>query len=439
MVNAFIQHIGSKSLLIPSKTYLLACSGGLDSVCLGELISLASIPFEVAHMNFQLRGKESDEDEAFVLQWAESKQVAVHTKHTDARSYAAEFGISTQMAARELRYRWFEEIRSTRNLEGILLAHQEDDQIETIFLNLLRGTGIEGLYGMADRRGKLIRPLLPFSRKNLADFAQENNLKWREDSSNAKLDYKRNKLRHQVLPAVYDFAPDAKSNLQTSLGRLTDTGKAYTSLVAQWLSAQVHDEEGIQSISIQALMQMQGTVSIIYFWLRSYGFNSNQAQDIYEAMLSHEAGKLFESIAYSVNIDREKIFLAPVFEKFNSIQLLEQDIQFSLPEGNFDIVKIDSPIPLDQKKENAMLDLERLNFPLTIRTWELGDRFTPLGMKSTKKISDFLIDLKVPLLKKQAIKVLISDQNIAWVIGYRIADWAKTSAATRKVLYLKKN
>jgi tRNA(Ile)-lysidine synthase len=426
-------------LLKPSKTYLLACSGGLDSICLGELISLASIPFEVAHMNFQLRGKESDEDEAFVLQWSESKQVAIHTKHTDATSYAAEFGISTQMAARELRYRWFEEIRSTRNLEGILLAHHEDDQIETIFLNLLRGTGIEGLYGMADRRGKLIRPLLPFSRKNLADFAQENNLKWREDSSNAKLDYKRNKLRHQVLPAVYDFAPDAKSNLQTSLGRLTDTGKAYTSLVAQWLSSQVLDEDGIQSISIQALMQMQGTVSIVYFWLRSYGFNSNQAQDIYEAIVSREAGKLFESIEYSVNVDREKIFLAPVFERFNSIQLSEQDIQFSLPEGNFDIIKIDSPIPLDQKKENAMLDLEQLNFPLTIRTWELGDRFTPLGMKSTKKISDFLIDLKVPLLKKQAIKVLVSDQNIAWVIGYRIADWAKTSAATRKVLYLKKN
>jgi tRNA(Ile)-lysidine synthase len=439
MVNAFIQHIGSKSLLNSSKTYLLACSGGLDSICLGELLTSASIPFEVAHMNFKLRGQESDEDEAFVYQWANSKQAIIHIKHTDAKSYSLEFGISTQMAARELRYRWFEEIRSTRNLEGILLAHHQDDQIETIFLNLLRGTGIEGLYGMADRRGRLIRPLLPFSRKNLEEFAKKNELTWREDSSNTKLDYKRNKLRHQVLPAVYDFAPDAKSNLQTSLGRLTDTGKAYTSLVAQWLSSQIIDKDGVQSISIKALMQMQGTVSIIYFWLRSYGFNSNQAQDIYEAMLTGEAGKLFESAAYSVNVDREKIFLAPVFEKFNSIQLSEQDIQFTLPEGSFDIVKLDSPVPLDQKKENAMLDLEQLSYPLTIRTWELGDRFTPLGMKSTKKISDFLIDLKVPLLKKQEIKVLVSDQNIAWVIGYRIADWAKTSAATRKVLYLKKN
>ncbi len=439
MVNAFIQQIDSKSLLNSSKTYLLACSGGLDSICLGELISLASIPFEVAHMNFQLRGTESDEDEAFVRQWAKSKQVAIHTKHSDTRSYAAEFGISTQMAARELRYRWFEEILSTRNLEGILLAHHEDDQMETVFLNLLRGTGIDGLYGMADRKGKLIRPLLPFSRKNLEDFARENHLNWREDSSNAKLDYKRNKLRHQVLPAIYDFAPDAKSNLQTSLGRLTDTGKAYTSLVAQWLSGQILDEDGVQFISIQALLQMQGTVSILYFWLRSYGFNSSQAQDIYEAMRSGEAGKLFESTEYSVNVDRDNVFLAPVFKKFDSIQLSKQDIQFELPDGIFDIIKLDNPVPLDQKKENAMLDLEQLEFPLTIRTWELGDRFTPLGMKSTKKISDFLIDLKVPLLKKQDVKVLVSGDDIAWVIGYRIADWAKTSAATRKVLYLKKN
>lgn len=439
MVNAFIQHIGSKSLLNSSKTYLLACSGGLDSICLGELLSSESIPFEVAHMNFQLRGHESDEDEAFVRLWAESKQTAIHTKHADARSYALEFGISTQMAARELRYRWFEEIRSSRNLEGILLAHHQDDQIETIFLNLLRGTGIEGLYGMADRRGKLIRPLLPFSRKNLEDFARANDLKWREDSSNGKLDYKRNKLRLQVLPAIYNFASDAKYNLQTSLSRLTDTGKAYTSLVEQWLSVQVIDKEGVQSISIQALLQMQGTVSIIYFWLRSYGFNSSQAQDIYEAIITGEAGKLFESSAYSVNVDRDKIFLAPVFKKFDSIQLSEQDIQFVLPEGHFDIVKLESPVALDQKKENAMLDLEQLNFPLTIRTWELGDRFTPLGMKNAKKISDFLIDLKVPLMKKQAVKVLLSGQDIAWVIGYRIADWAKTSAATRKVLYLKKN
>lgn len=438
MVNAFIQHIGSKSLLNSSKTYLLACSGGLDSICLGELLTSASIPFEVAHMNFQLRGQESDEDEAFVYQWASSKQVTIHVKHTDAKAYSSEFGISTQMAARELRYQWFEEIRSTRNLEGILLAHHEDDQIETIFLNLLRGTGIEGLYGMADRRGNLIRPLLPFSRKTLEDFAKSMELKWREDSSNAKLDYKRNKLRHQVLPAVYDFAGDAKSNLQSSLSRLTDTGKAFTSLIEHWLSTQVLHEDGIQSISIPALLEMQGTVSIIYFWLRSYGFNSNQAQDIYNALCKGESGKIFESTGYSINVDRDRIFLGPVFEKFDPIQLTVQDIEFFLPDGKYDIVKMDSLVFLDKKRENAMLDLEQLNYPLTIRNWELSDRFTPLGMKSTKKISDFLIDLKVPLMKKQAVKVLVSGEDIAWVIGYRIADWAKTSAATRKVLYLKK-
>jgi tRNA(Ile)-lysidine synthase len=439
MVNAFIQHIGSKSLLNPTKSYLLACSGGLDSICLGELLTLASIPFEVAHMNFQLRGKESEEDEAFVKQWANSKKVPIHIKHSATKEYADIYGLSTQMAARNLRYQWFEEVRINQNLEGILLAHHEDDQMETVFLNLFRGTGIEGLYGMADRRGKLIRPLLPFSRKDLEEFALENHLNWREDSSNSKLDYKRNKLRHLVLPAIYDFAPDAKSNLQTSLSRLTDTGKAFTSLVEQWLLSQILDEDGIQSLSIQALLQMQGAASIIYFWLRSFGFNSYQAQSIFAVIVQGEAGKIFESTEYSLNVDRERIFLGPIAKKFDSILIAEQDIQLALPEGNYDILKLDTPIALDQKKQNAMLDLERLSFPLIIRTWELGDRFTPLGMKSNKKISDFLIDLKVPLLKKREVKVLVSGQDVAWVIGYRIAEWAKMSSASRKVLYFKKN
>lgn len=438
MVNAFIQHIGSKTLLNPSKTYLLACSGGLDSICLGELLSLASVPFEVAHVNFQLRSEESDGDQNFVRNWAKEKNAVFHTIRVDTNSVAEKRGISTQMAAREIRYDWFEEICTERNLEGIVLAHHQDDQLETVFLNLLRGTGIEGIYGMADRRGKLIRPLLPFSRKELEEFALSQHLIWREDSSNSKLDYKRNKLRHAILPSLYDFAPDAKSNLLTSLTRLTDTGKAFTGLVENWLASHIQEIEGVQFLSIPSLLSTQGTVSIIYFWLRSYGFNSDQAQSIHESLQKGESGKLFESSTYLVNVDRDQVYLAPILEKFNPITFTAQDIQFSIPDGKFDILKLSTPSSIDTKKENAMLDLERLKFPLTIRTWEQGDRFIPLGMKSSKKVSDFLIDLKVPLLKKRDVKVLISDQEIAWVVGYRIADWAKTTAATREILYLKK-
>jgi tRNA(Ile)-lysidine synthase len=439
MVNAFIQHIGSKSLLNHSKNYLLACSGGLDSISLGELLIRAKIPFEVAHVNFNLRGTESQEDEKFVTEWAKTNEKKAHFYQADTLGFASKFHISTQMAAREIRYDWFEKIRSSQNLDGIILAHHQDDQLETIFLNLLRGTGIEGIYGMAEIRGYLIRPLLPFSRVEIEDFATNHQIQWREDSSNEKTDYKRNKLRHAILPDFFDFSADAKQNLITSFERLKDTGKAFTWLFDQWLKENIQTEEEIQSLPIDAIRQMTGAASLIYFWLRSYGFNSDQAQDIYEHTRDNEAGKIFKSNNYIINIDRDKILLSPLIAPFEPIQIDISDCDLQLPEGDYQILLKDPDRTPDSHRQNAMLDLERLTFPMTIRNLEIGDRFIPLGMRHSKKISDFLIDLKVPLLKKQSVKVLISDGEIAWVIGYRIADWVKITAATRKTLYFKKN
>lgn len=426
-------------MLIPTKTYLLACSGGLDSMSLAELLIRAEIPFEVAHVNFHLRGKESDDDEKFVRDWANSNSITVHFHQADTLEFAAESHISTQMAAREIRYEWFEKIRLARNLEGIILAHHQDDQIETIFLNLLRGTGIEGLYGMAERRGNLIRPLLSFSRDEIEMFAKQNKISWREDSSNQKTDYKRNKLRHDILPHLYSFSPDSKKSLITSFERLKDTGKAFSGLFDQWLKVNIKLDEGLQSLLIADILHVTGASSLIYFWLRSYGFNSDQSLDIYESIQKRESGKLFESGSHVLNIDREKLFLAPAIAPFEPIEVESTAIALQLPDIAYEILKIDSDLSIDSNRANAMLDLDRLAFPLTIRNWELGDKFIPLGMKSSKKISDFLIDLKVPMLKKPLVKVLISDGEIAWVIGYRIADWAKKTAATRKILYFKKS
>ncbi|SFU19605.1 tRNA(Ile)-lysidine synthase [Algoriphagus locisalis] len=438
MVEAFIRHIRNKSILDPSKTYLLASSGGMDSMCLGNLLTKAEIPFEIAHVNFQLRGEDSNQDEEFLRKWANSLGVPFHVHHADTYTFASERNISTQMAAREIRYDWFEKLRSERNLAGIIVAHHEDDQIETIVLNLLRGTGIEGIYGMSERRGWLIRPLLPFSRKEIQEFVLENKIEWREDSSNEKTDYKRNKLRHISLPALYSVADDAKSNLLNSFARLKDTGKAFTSLFENWKNEKIEESEGMQILSANDLLRTAGSSSLLYFWLRPYGFNSAQAQDILEACQFSESGKLFESSTHLLNIDRDQLILAPLPGEFDSISISENDIDFLLPEGKYELLKLENKVALDRNKQNAMLDLERLSFPLKIRTWQEGDRFIPLGMKNAKKISDFLIDLKVPVVKKRAVKVLISEGQIAWVIGHRIADWAKSTAATRKILYLKK-
>ncbi|WP_332912243.1 tRNA lysidine(34) synthetase TilS [Algoriphagus boritolerans] len=234
MLDIFRSHVSSKNLIDPQCTYLLACSGGMDSMCLGNLLTQAGISFEVAHLNFQLRGSESIGDEEFVRSWAKDHGLTFHLKQADTESYALARGISIQMAAREIRYAFFEEIRAAQNLHGILLAHHEDDQLETIFLNLLRGTGIEGVYGMADRKGWLIRPLLPFSRTDIQSFMELNQLKWRDDSSNNKSDYKRNNLRINGLPAIYNLEKDARKNLLTSFQRLKDTGKAFSGLFETW-------------------------------------------------------------------------------------------------------------------------------------------------------------------------------------------------------------
>ncbi len=438
MVDSFIRHISSKTLLNQTDTYLLACSGGLDSMCLANLLIQSEIKFEVAHVNFMLRGKESDEDEAFIKTWAKKHGKTLHLHQTETQKIASERGISTQMAARDIRYEWFETIRQNRNLAGIVLAHHEDDQLETIFLNLLRGTGIEGVYGMADRRGWLIRPLLPFSRQQILEYAKENKVAWREDSSNEKTDYKRNKLRHETLPAIYASSTDAKANLLTSFQRLKDTGKAFHGLFENWMNTTVSQKEGFQILPISSLISVNGAASLLYFWLRPYGFNSDQASAILQSCQNQEAGKLFQSQNYVVNVDREELILSKSVEKFQPISISENDVEFTLPEASYSLLKSTGSLQIQKSPTNASLDLERLSFPLEIRTWQEGDRFIPIGMKHHKKISDFLIDLKIPLIQKQSVKVLLSGDEIAWVIGYRIADWAKSTPATRQLIHFKK-
>lgn len=437
MIHAFIQHIREKSLLDPNKTYLLGCSGGLDSMALSHLLIDSSIPFEIAHVNFQLRGKESDEDEIFVSNWSKKQGKVFHLLRSDASQLAQQKQISIQMAAREIRYSFFEKLCKERYLEGIVVAHHEDDQLETIFLNLIRGTGLEGLSGMADRRGNLIRPLLPFSREKLSSWVKKESIAWREDSSNQKEDYLRNYLRHSVLPVLFASKEEAKSNLLNSLERIKDTGKAFGSLFEDWKNRNICEEGGYQTLNFEHFIKTSGANSLLFYWLRKFGFNSDQSSQILAACHAEEVGKVFHSSGYQVNIDRAQLIVGIRIDEFKAILIEKNDLILELPEVKYELIKMEKKAFLDKKSENAMLDLERLNFPLEVRTWKQGDKFIPLGMNHPKKISDFLIDLKVPLIKKEGVKVVLSEGKIAWVLGYRVADWAKTTVSTREVFYLK--
>jgi tRNA(Ile)-lysidine synthase len=438
MLEAFQSHIKTRSLITPASGYLLACSGGMDSMCLGDLLLRSGIIFEVAHVNFQLRGKASDEDQTFVQNWAERNKIPFHLKAAETEYYAKQRGISIQMAAREIRYAFFEETRAAQRLGGIILAHHEDDQLETVFLNLLRGTGIEGIYGMAERKGWLIRPLLNFSRAEIQRYMMQNQLAWREDSSNEKSDYKRNNLRINGLPSIFGLDSDARKNLLTSFQRLKDTGRAFGGLFEAWKKTNIKEDLPYQSLPFAAIQNQPGASTLIYFWLRPFGFNSDQALTVAEALDHPKPGLVFEGSGYVLHFDREELLLSQIQKNFDPILISENTTELVLPDGTYKLTREDYPCQLDKSPVNAQLDFSRLDFPVEVRDWKEGDKFVPLGMNSPKKISDFLIDIKVPLAKKKSIKVLLSGGEIAWVIGHRIADWAKVTPATQRILYFKK-
>jgi len=437
MFDNFLRHIRQKNLLDAEKTYLLAISGGMDSVVLSYLMRLAKIKFILAHCNFRLRGEESDGDEAFVRDWGKKIGAEVVVRYFDTLEYAQKEGISTQMAARDLRYHWFDSLVKERNLDGVAVAHHLDDQIETVLLNLMRGTGIEGLYGMAEKREKIIRPLLNFSKKELQAYASSVPITWREDSSNAKDVYKRNYLRNRVLPLIEENDEKAVGLMKMSFDRVKDTGRAFFHFFKDWMDHHLEVSDHYQMLPIAKLKQIPGYKSLIYYWLKDHGFNYFQAEDIAESIMSEVSGKLFYSRSAQLNIDRDYLILGIGAELVSSKHLNPEDKTFTVNGKTFS-VSIASLFQIDTRPFNAMLDLDSLSFPLEIRNWTEGDRFKPLGMKNYKKVSDFLIDLKIPLIQKNGIKLLCSGGEIAWIIGLRVDDRFKVTPVTRAVLHIKK-
>ena len=438
MLADFIRHIQEKNLLNLDQHYLLATSGGLDSTVLANLLKLSGFTFSMVHCNFDLRGEESEGDEVFIRNLAAALGAKIYVKKFETKAYAKDNGVSIQMAARELRYQWFGELLNAEGFAGLIVAHHADDQLETIFLNLLRGTGIEGVYGMAERKGKIIRPLLAFRRRELENFAAEKGYVWREDSSNNKIDYKRNFLRHRVFPQLVEFDKAAHSLLQFSFERIKDTGKAFFYLYEEWLARHLLREGDFSYLKTVTVANAPGRKALLFYWLKPSGFTYFQMDDILQSIEIKEPGKTFHSEEYTLNLDREYLILGR--RRLEHVELLIEDsaIEMETSKGLYDIIALQQNFKPDPSSSNAMLDKDSLRFPLKLRKWQIGDKFRPLGMKNFKKISDFLIDLKVPLILKNQVEVLCSENEIVWVVGYRIDDRFKLTSLTKTALYLKK-
>ena len=445
MIDQFQAYINRYNLLTEGDKVILALSGGIDSMVLADLLLKAKVEFVAAHCNFHLRGHESDGDDWFVRKFAENHGIQCFVKHFETEEYAAKYGISIEMAARDLRYAWFEQLRQQLGYDKIAVAHHADDQAETFFINLLRGAGLNGLKGMKPQNGVIIRPLLWASREQIRQYAVENHIVWREDHTNVESVYLRNRIRNQLLPVFDELQPKARQGLYKSLEHLSAENELYRSLLKEKLAQIVEREGEIQRLPYSTIIKakvpepVEGPTSsfqLLFEWLRQFGFNTDQCHFIYDA-IGTGIGNQYCSPTHCVVIGRDDLQLSEIKEKTDDeiqIQIGEEEIlspihlRFSKLEKTADFI-------INKSSDVAQLDFDKLRFPLALRHWRHGDRFCPLGMKGSKLLSDFFVDQKFSEFQKQNVWLLVSaDGDILWVVGYRIDDRFKIVDDTKAVL-----
>lgn len=429
MVQKFKQHIVSSLCFLQGKKLLLACSGGLDSVVLANLCDASDLDFALVHCNFSLRGSESDGDEHFVRELASKFEINVYVKQFDTEHYAKEQRLSVQMAARELRYKWFEELLQAIEYDYVLTAHHADDSLETFLINLSRGTGIEGLSGIPEVNGNIVRPLLPFSRNEIMKYAKSESIQWREDSSNASTKYLRNKIRHNVVPILKGLSPSFLQNFlntQHHLGQTNDLANNHLNELKSRLFQQRNDDI---EIKISELQKLQPLDAYLYGLLNGYGFIEwNDVKDL----LTAESGKQVFSNTHRLLKDRDYLILAEIAPEIKGTYY----IHLNKASGELPIkIQLEEVESFEKQGQNVVfLDKEKLNFPLVLRNWEKGDYFYPFGMKGKKKLSKFFKDEKMDLISKEKQWLLCSDDKIVWIVGKRADERFKVEESTRKIV-----
>jgi tRNA(Ile)-lysidine synthase len=436
MVERLIKHIDSARLFTLNDSLLVGVSGGLDSVVLVHLLYNAGFSFALAHCNFKLRGEESDQDEAFVKALAARYDKPFFHTTFDTVKVAENEGVSIEMAARNLRYPWFEEIRRRHHYDWILVAHHLDDQIETFFLNLSRGTGISGLTGIKAVNGKVVRPLLFARRQEIETYAIEQNIDFREDSSNVLLDFQRNKIRHMVVPFMEELNPSFRQGMQETISHLHDAYLIFQQAVD--LAAEravMHKSGGEIEISLAELRLLDPLSTYLFEILKSFHFNGDVVDEMIKC-IDGQSGKQFFSATHRAILDREVILVQKIKEVSQRRTYLEECCgRIESPvELSISIKKRDATLQLKTPSHLALIDKDKVRFPLIIRKWQPGDYFQPLGMKGVKKLSDFFVDEKFSLADKEKVWLLTNGEEIVWIIGVRLDDRYKITAETRNIL-----
>jgi tRNA(Ile)-lysidine synthase len=418
------RYIKKHNLLNFSDLYIVALSGGADSVALLLLLKEHGFNVHAAHCNFRLRGDESDRDEAFCVELCQKLGVELHRAHFDTREYAELHKVSIEMAARELRYKWFEQLRQDIGASGICVAHHRDDSVETVLLNLVRGTGLRGLTGIQPRNGNILRPLLCVSRAEIETFLAENAQKYVTDSTNLEADVQRNIVRLEVLPLLKKLNPAVAENIQRTAENLAEAQQVLNVAIANINNSNI--------LNLSDLENYGSSEYLAFEWLKKYGFNGDQVRQILDA----ETGKIISSATgYDVLKDRGRLIVEPALQPFKPMRIPEEGTYVLNEDKRFSVRK--KPVYVSKEPHIVTLDAAKIQFPLTIRRVEEGDWMQPYGMKGRKLLSDLMTDLKMTVFEKRRQLVVVDNQGVVvWAVGLRVADFVAVTEVTNEVFEL---
>ncbi len=441
MLDKIRQFIAANHLFsLETDPVLVAVSGGLDSVVLLDVLHRLGAQVAVAHCHFGLREEDADADEQFVRKLAKQYGAPYFAEFFQTKTFAEQEGISTQMAARLLRYQWFEQVRQREGLAAVATGHHQRDQAETMLLNLTHGTGLAGLHGIQAKNGFVVRPLLGVGRDDLHDYLVENNLRWREDDSNDSPVYQRNLLRHEVLPVLREINPGLDQTMAATAERVGGAEEIVRRYVADTAAQARRDAPEATYFRIALLQNTAATALVLHELLRPFGFSWAVTKEIVAAFTGL-SGKQFDSPTHRLVKDRDQLVITP--------RRLARYGTFQLAEGQEDLLAdgmrlratahAAAGFAIPRSRSTAALDADKLKFPLTLRRWQEGDWFMPLGMQGKKHLSTFLIDQKVPLNLKDDVRVLASaDGKICWVVGWRVDERFKVGPETARVLAVRR-
>ncbi len=438
MINEFKKFISENNLIKPGDKILLTVSGGIDSMVMTYLFHKHDYRIGIAHCNFSLRAGESDKDEELVRQFASDYNIPFYTIRFDTKAFAKKNRLSVQMAARDLRYKWFEEIRKKNGYDLIAVAHNLNDKIETLLINLTRGTGLTGMAGMKPVSNRIIRPLLFATRQDISTFRNQHKIIFREDKSNADTKYTRNKIRHLVIPVLKEINPSIETTLNETAERFSGFNEIVYEYISRLRERISEEKEQFITFNISQLKTFLHNKAVLYELFRPYGITNALLIDLIKVIEGKTGGQIITD-THRIIKNRKEIVVSDEEIASETFYTIKNVSGFCLFPGISSArrVRITESFEIPSDPHIACVDSEKVSFPVIIRKWKAGDSFYPLGMKQKKKLSDYFIDNKYSKFDKENIFILESNGKIAWIIGDRIDDRFKITDSTKQGLLLK--